>query len=96
MTEKHHEVLKWAPLAFGHQSQHTKAMEELAELQLLLARHNHNPFSPQSHEGVVDEIADCFIMLHQLACIWGLQEVRDRIAFKVERLRKRMGADYAD
>ena len=35
MTDKHHEVLRTAPLYFGHQSQLTKALEELAELSLL-------------------------------------------------------------
>ena len=88
MTDKHHETLVKAPLYLGHQSQLTKAIEELAELQLVLARYNHEPARYLSPEPIIDEIADVAIMVHQLAIMFGYAAVSQRIDFKVERLKK--------
>lgn len=88
MTSKYHETLAKAPLYLGHQSQLSKAIEELAELQLILARYNHEPARYLSPEPIVDEIADVAIMTHQLACMFGFGAVADRIDLKVERLKK--------
>ena len=97
MTNKHHEILRMAPLYFGHQSQLTKALEELAELSLVLARYNHEPARYLSPEPIVDEIADVAIMVHQLACIFGFKSVQDRIDYKVDRLKTKLinGGAYA-
>jgi hypothetical protein len=88
MTNKHHELLAKAPLYLGHQSQLAKAIEELAELQLVLARYNYEPARYLSFDPIVDEIADVAIMTHQLACMFGFKSVADRIDFKIERLKK--------
>jgi|694.fasta_scaffold02291_30 hypothetical protein len=88
MTSKHHETISKAPLYLGHHSQLTKALEELAELQLILARYNHEPARYLSAEPIIDEIADVAIMNHQLACMFGYAAVSERIDFKIERLKK--------
>lgn len=90
MTNNHHETLREAVLNFGYQSQLTKAIEELAELQLVLARYNHEPARYLNFEPIVDEVADVAIMTHQLAVMFGLQAVKDRIDFKVNRLKDKM------
>ena len=90
MTDQYHETLVQAPLQLGHQSQLTKALEEIAELQLILARYNHEPARYLSPTPIVDEIADVAIMVHQLAVIFGKALVDERIAFKVERLKAKL------
>lgn len=95
MTDHYHDILKRAPLEFGHQSQLTKALEELAELSLVLARYNHEPARYLTPELIIDELADVAIMVHQLATIFGYKATQDRIAFKVDRLKQKLGGDYA-
>lgn len=90
MTNQYHDVLVQAPLQLGHRSQFSKALEELAELQLILARYNHEPARYLSPEPIIDEIADAAIMLHQLATIFGKALVDQRIEFKVNRLKLRI------
>lgn len=90
MTDQYHDILVQAPLQLGHQSQLTKALEELAELTLILTRYNHEPARYLSPDPIVDEIADVAIMVHQLACIFGKAKVDERIAFKIDRLKQKL------
>lgn len=42
-------------------------------------------------EDVIDEIADVTIMMRQMALLYGLSGVERRIAFKLDRLQKKLG-----
>lgn len=40
---------------------------------------------------VIDEIADVAIMMDQMATLFGREKVQERIAFKLNRLKERLG-----
>jgi len=44
----------------------------------------------RAKNAVIDEIADVTIMVNQMRLAFGTQEVDNRIAYKIERQRKRM------
>lgn len=90
MTNDHHDVLKLAPLVFGHSNQTHKAFEEMGELQAALARYYVEPMRYVDVSPIIDEIADVAIMMHQLACIFGMPLVQERIQFKVDRLKQKL------
>ena len=81
-------VIKEALLHFGHGSQTYKALEEFSELQRAIAKNLMR--EPNATHHVIDEIADCFIMLEQLAHIYGINEVTAQHAFKLARLQARI------
>lgn len=73
--------------AWGEDAQITLAQEELAELNVELARYFRGR---NDTEDVVDEIADVLIAANQLALIFGLEETEDRVEYKLRRLRGRV------
>lgn len=85
-----------AAFALGHygmRNQITKAIEELAELIVQLAK-----FTPSSQDPVeiVDEIADVSIMLESLRLIFGNQAINARIVAKYTRLVNRINVQRVD
>ena len=73
--------------AWGEEPQITLAQEELAELNVELARHFRGR---NDDEDVIDEIADVLIAVNQLALIFGLGETEARVEYKLQRLRDRV------
>ena len=70
---------------FGIDAQVIKTAEECAELiQVLMKYQNHNPTLEKAQ--IVDEIADVIIMCEQMAQYFGIDLVRERIEFKMNRL----------
>lgn len=77
--------------AFGEEHQIGKAIEECAEFIKAVAM----PVPVGEGDRVVDEIADVFIMMHQMRLMWGSRVVDERIAFKLKRLEQLI-ADAGD
>ena len=79
---------------FGHRAQVIKAMEELGELQVALAKDFHAPCGSMKsppRESVIDEIADVIIMAQQLRIIYGPDAVDKRVEYKTKRLLTKLG-----
>ncbi|MDZ7701846.1 MAG: hypothetical protein U5J98_07105 [Halobacteriales archaeon] len=73
--------------AWGSEAQIVLAQEELAELDVELARDYRRRTDV---EDVVDEIADVLIAANQLARIYGRESTQARIEYKLARLRRRV------
>lgn len=71
---------------FGHEPQMIATCEELGELTTALCKRINR--KTVTEEQVIDEIADCFIMLNQMRLIFGENAVDDRIRFKLDRTMK--------
>jgi len=67
---------------YGIGPQILKVCEEMSELDIAL--------SHGTSEDVRDEIADVLIMTEQMRIAFGASAVDERIAFKIDRQRKRM------
>lgn len=74
---------------YGIQRQTIKALEELSELSTILY---HWMDKRADAPAVVEEIADVWIMVEQLREHFGPATVDAAIAYKLERLAKRMAA----
>jgi NTP pyrophosphatase (non-canonical NTP hydrolase) len=77
------EVLRRAILHFGPKGQISKTIEEMGELLADLGRHQNNNSMMLN---IIEEIADCFIMLKQLKLIFGEDLVETKIKEKLKRL----------
>lgn len=88
MSEKN--VLEKAIDYYGEDFQIIKAMEELSELQVELAKYIGCKILAKKHNlmGIHDEIADAQIMLDQLNIIFDKEAINKRIAFKLNRLNE--------
>lgn len=74
---------------YGWFNQRLKAIEELAELQVELAKNVMH--TEESKKRLVDEIADVMVMLDQIEFLTDTAEaVRERKEFKVRRQLERM------
>lgn len=82
---------------FGTENQQVKAMEELSELIVALARHL-NPVAGKvtSNQDVIEEIADVAIMISQLTHIYGPDAVDAAVDFKMLRLHNRLITDFGE
>ena len=77
---------------FGVDGQVEKAIEEMGELLVELAR-RHSP--RHDKERVAEEVADVLIMAEQLRIIYGGERVDGYVSAKLERLEKTMSGDWA-
>lgn len=84
-------VCRTALWRFGVARQKVKTMEECAELVVQLAKSS-NSTGLENPEAIIDELADVTIMIRQLTLVYGEKDVQERIDFKVDRLRKLLGA----
>lgn len=82
------DIFKHAIKSYGVEAQAMKAVEECSEFVNAYAKTFCGRATAQD---VVDEIADVTIMMRQMALVFGKEEVEQRIKFKVERLKNRMG-----
>lgn len=76
---------------FGVDGQIEKAMEEMGELIVELARRHTDR---HDKDRVADEIADALIMLEQLRIIYGGARVDVHVGQKLDRLEARINGDW--
>ncbi len=75
---------------YGHDAQIVKAIEELAELQVVLAKFlNMNSLrEPLAFDAITNEIADALIMVNQMRILFGEAQVDNEIDCKLTRIEK--------
>lgn len=83
--EREAAILEGAIAKFGAEAQIVKAIEEMGELTVELARHRNGLGKV---EALREELADAFIMLNQLELIFG--DVTEIEIAKLERLERRI------
>lgn len=82
-------VLIKALQEYGRSAQMAKALEEVGELEEALNLYDDLDTNfPES--AVVTEIADVIIICHQLAILFGIEEVNEEIEYKMSRLNDRI------
>ena len=83
------EVLKRAIETYGAEAQLNVAIEEFAELTKEICKHKRYA---DNTKAIVEEMADCYIMLEQMQMIFGLGStvIHDAIKKKVDRLNRRL------
>ena len=90
MSKTRDAILREAIRHFGPMNQRQKAIEELGELIVELAR----PLEREDRDAIAEEMADARIMLGQLEMLF---ENRDRVReiewFKLTRLKERMNGN---
>lgn len=74
---------------FGPEAQEQMAIGEIGEFLTLFGRRSQGRMMIRDMQ---DEIADVLVMLHQMALIYGEDEVLKRISYKIERLEGRIAA----
>lgn len=77
---------------FGRKAQIVKAIEELSELIVELAKEVNGT---GDHKATIEEIADVNIMISQLMCIYPVSKIYDLQNYKLERLQSLIDADDA-
>lgn len=88
-TKEEITILQDAIRKCGIRTQINKAKEELSELHLELDRLQSSPFKTND-AAIITEIADVTIMCHQLSMIYGEDEVKKKIDYKIKRLETRL------
>ena len=91
------EILREAVDTYGKEAQVDMAIEEMSELSKALLKHRRAEHSTEAwdyektRQNILEEMADVIIMLLQLVIIYGGREdIQKDIAYKVERLGKRL------
>jgi NTP pyrophosphatase (non-canonical NTP hydrolase) len=77
-------ILKDAIDTWGRDAQIQMIYEEVGELLSVIGKFYRGR---KTEEDVIDEIADCLIMLNQAAMMFGETKVSDQINFKLDRLK---------
>lgn len=81
------EVSEMALAHYGVEHQKRKAVEEMGELITAVSREQDNRAAKVE---VITEIADVFIMMSQMAIVYGLEDVEKEIDRKLARLYYRI------
>lgn len=84
-------LLGRAIATYGKDMQLTVAVEDLSELQKEICKHKRGVDNLQN---IIEEIADCYIMLEQLQIIFGIddKDMSHMIRQKADRLEARLDA----
>jgi NTP pyrophosphatase (non-canonical NTP hydrolase) len=93
MDEKVAEICSKAVNTYGTEAQTWMAIEEMAELANAIAKYRRDRVNRQD---VCEEIADVAIMMIQLACIFGVEDVNDFLEQKIDRLERRLAKHVTD
>jgi len=80
-------ILQDALDAYGFAKQEMVMVGEIGELLTLIGR---KAQGRMTEDEMIDELADCTIMLRQMAMSYGLDLVNQRIAMKLTRLKERL------
>jgi len=75
---------------YGAEHQKIKAIEEMSELMIELAREHCNR---TTNDKIVEEIADVMIMAEQLSIIYGREYVQQFKTAKLQRIEQRINND---
>ena len=88
-------TLERAVETYGKDMQLNVAIEELSELIKEICKHKRGE---DNLDNIIEEMADCYIMLSQLKIIFGIEGdgVTDVIQAKLVRLEKRLGERNSD
>jgi NTP pyrophosphatase (non-canonical NTP hydrolase) len=83
------DILKKAIETYGKDMQLNVAIEELSELIKEICK---NKRGADNRKAIIEEMADCYIMLEQLAIIFEIPNhaINEVAANKIERLEKRL------
>jgi len=87
LSEKQIDLLCDTVEKFGHERQVDKAIEEMGELTQALLKDRYAEDDAFT-DNVYEELADVFIALNELFFIYPHQKLADKIADKLERLKK--------
>ena len=84
-------ILRKAIETYGVDAQLNVAIEEFSELTKEICKHKRGEHNTSA---IIDEMADCYIMLEQMQIIFGLGStiIMDAMSRKVERLKKNLNA----
>lgn len=84
-------VLKQAIETYGADHQLTVAIEEFAELTKEICKHKRYA---DNTKAIIEEMADCYIMLGQMEMIFGISDtvIAEAMAKKLKRLKSRIEA----
>ena len=82
-------VLKRAIETYGAEAQLNVAIEEFAELTKEICKHKRYM---DNTKAIIEEMADCYIMLEQMQMIFGLGStvINDAMNKKIKRLKRRL------
>ena len=82
-------TLERAIETYGKDMQLNVAVEELSELIKEICKHKR---AVDNREAIIEEMADCYIMLDQLQTIFNIseEEICDKMEEKVDRLEQRL------
>jgi len=79
---------------WGNELQIGMVIEECLELATVLHKLRRTDKDPELlTENIIDEIADVTIMIHQARMMFGAEKVDKKIAFKMERLKTKLGIE---
>ena len=81
------DILRDAIKTFGKRHQANMAVGEIGELLALFGREVQGR---TTRDEWIDEIADITVMSRQLALMIGIEEVEDRVEFKIKRLQEKI------
>ena len=83
------EILKKAIEIYGKDMQLNVAIEELSELIKEICK---NKRGSNNRKNIIEEMADCYIMLEQVAIIFDISnhDINEVVSYKIERLEKRL------
>jgi len=87
LSEKQIDLLCDTVEKFGHERQIDKAIEEMGELTQALLKDRYAEDDAFT-DNVYEELADVFIALNELFFIYPHQKLADKVANKLERLKK--------
>jgi hypothetical protein len=90
MNKKYDDVFVKALHTWGVEAQENMAIEECSELIKAICK-TRRGYGSEEFKNLIDEIADVTIMMRQMAINVGAEQVEERIDFKVNRLRERLG-----
>lgn len=93
MTDKQKQVCLHAITHFGVEHQRRKMLEELSELAVELARVEDGR---GDRDAIREELADVIVMAEQMRIVYGVKKVDDWIAFKVERLERKIHGEESN
>jgi len=82
-------TLRTLLLYSSEEAQAMKSIEELGELTTAIGRYLYDPLAdPRDRlDNIVEEIADCYIVLTQLAVIFGVANVEEMLRIKMDDVR---------
>ena len=85
-------VLKKAIETYGADMQLNVAIEEFSELTKEICKHKRGV---DNTKAIIEEMADCYIMLEQMQMIFGLGStvIADAMDKKIDRLKKNLGCE---